>query len=345
MQPTPFAFDHQPAHDPSALYRYRDGISGVDLLIASVIHLRLFDLLARGPISEPDLCRELDIQARPGDVMVTLLASLGLVSRANGLIHATALATEHLAPDAPWNLTPYYASMKDRAQVLDMLKVMRTGKQAMWSGEAAKAWAEAMEREDFARSFTAAMDSRGILMGPRLAEAVDLSRQGTFLDIAGGSGIFACAVKHRHPGLHAAVLEKKPVDEVCRRSIANRGFAGRVEVLTADMFQDDWPTAFDTHLLSNVLHDWDVPEVLTLLRRSHAALPAGGMLLIHDAFLNAAKTGPVEVAEYSALLMQITEGKCYSTAEMDTLLREAGFRVTDHRPTAVHRSVMVAFKT
>jgi hypothetical protein len=110
------------------------------------------------------------------------------------------------------------------------------------------------------------------------------------------------------------------------------------------MFRDAWPGGFDVHLLSNVLHDWDEPTVRGLLARSHAALPSGGLLLIHDAFIDTAKTGPLHVAEYSALLMQITEGKCYSLGEMRTYLNDAGFEWLDHQTTAVARGFVLARK-
>jgi hypothetical protein len=72
----------------------------------------------------------------------------------------------------------------------------------------------------------------------------------------------------------------------------------------------------DVHLFSNVLHDWDKDRVELLLEKSFAVLPKGGMIIVHDDHINAEKTGPLPVAEYSALLMTITEGKCYSEKEM-----------------------------
>ena len=48
------------------------------------------------------------------------------------------------------------------------------------------------------------------------------------------------------------------------------------------------------------------------------------------------------VAEYSALLMNITEGKCYSLREMGGYLADAGFDWVDHQPTAVGRSFILA---
>ena len=66
--------------------------------------------------------------------------------------------------------------------------------------------------------------------------------------------------------------------------------------------------------------------------------------MIHDAHLNAEKTGPLPVAAYSALLMSVTEGRCYATSEMETLLTEAGFQAITFAETAADRSVMTALK-
>jgi acetylserotonin N-methyltransferase len=52
----------------------------------------------------------------------------------------------------------------------------------------------------------------------------------------------------------------------------------------------------------------------------------------------------LHVAEYSALLMHSTQGKCYSTSEYAELLTEAGFRPGAYHDTAVGRGFMVAVK-
>ena len=126
------------------------------------------------------------------------------------------------------------------------------------------------------------------------------------------------------------------------RAFAARGYAEKVSVVTGDMFSDAWPSGFDVHLISNVLHDWDEATVRQLLVKSHAALPTDGLLVVHDAHINGDKTGPLHVAEYSALLMNITEGKCYSLREMGGYLADAGFEWLDHQPTAVGRSFILA---
>jgi SAM-dependent methyltransferase len=332
----------EPSTDPLPLYRVRDGIVAADLLGAAVAHLDFFTWLADHPSTLGAICAHFEIHTRPADVMMTLFHAMGLVTTAGGCFHLTLRAREHLVTGSPWNLGPYYVSMKDRPQTLDMLNVLRTGKPANWGSYDPQAWAQAMEREDFAASFTAAMDCRGVLLGPAMAKQLDLSKSHALLDVAGGSGIYACSMVVRHPHLRAAVLEKPPVDAIARACITRQHCSDRVEVVSGDMFVGDWPTGFDVHLISNVLHDWEEATVRDLLKKSHEALAPDGLLLVHDAYINAEKTGPLHVAEYSALLMQITEGKCYSLSEMRTYLDQSGFEWIDHKPTAVSRSVIVA---
>jgi predicted O-methyltransferase YrrM len=275
--------------------------------------------------------------------MLSLFAAQGLIQQNGGVWILTLRGREHLSSKSPWNLSPYYTSMKDRQPTLDMLKVLKTGKPANWGSYDPQAWAQAMERADFAASFTAAMDCRGILLGPALAKKLDLSEHQAVLDIAGGSGIYACAIKARHPHVKTTVFERPPVDRIARECIAKHGV--EVDVVAGDMFKDELPEGYDVHLWSNVLHDWDDATVRTLLAKSTAALPAGGLIVIHDAFLNKEKTGPLHVAEYSALLMNITEGRCYGLGEMAKMLFDAGFDWVAHEPTAVSRSFIVARKS
>jgi predicted O-methyltransferase YrrM len=202
-----------------------------------------------------------------------------------------------------------------------------------------------MLTDEFAKTFTAAMDCRGFYLGAAMANHIDARNRRRLLDIAGGSGIYACATVARHPHLSATVFERPPVDAIARRMIEQRGYSDRISVVAGDMFADALPTGCDVHLYSNVLHDWDVDKVRLLLAASFHALEPGGVLIVHDAHLNADKAGPLPVAKYSALLMSVTEGKCYSIAEMETLLGEAGFRDVQFTPTVADRSIVTARKS
>jgi predicted O-methyltransferase YrrM len=332
-----------PHTDPTGVYRVRDGIYAADMLLTAIVHLDFFTWLAEHPSTRDDICRALDITARPADVMLTLFAAMGLVEERQQVFEPTQLAREHLVRSSPWFLGPYYESLKNRPIALDLLNVLRTGKPANWSSlKDGQDWHAAMTSDAFAAQFTAAMDCRGVYLAQAVAAAIDLSGRRRLLDIAGGSGIYACSLVAHHQDLAATVFEKPPVDAIAARAIASRGYAGRVQVSAGDMLVDPLPAGADVHLYSNVLHDWDEPAVRHLVRKSAGALQPGGLIVIHDAFLNAAKDGPLHVAEYSVLLMHSTEGRCYSVREMEQYLAEAGFRDVTYRDTAAARGVMTA---
>ena len=332
-------FTAGPATDPISIYRYRDGLYAVDLVTAA-LELDFFSWLAEHPSDLSGICEHFGFHERPVDVMLTLFAANGWIVREGKMCRVTELAREHLCSDSRWHLGPYYASLHDRPVARDYLEVLRTDRPAGWSGDkSAFDWHKAMEQEDFARKFTAAMDCRGAFLAQALAKKLDLSRRRHLLDIGGGSGIYACSLAAQNAALTATVFDQQPVDRIAGDLIRERGCAERVQVAAGNMFHG-LPEGCDVHLFSNVLHDWGVREVRQLLEVSQAALPPGGLLVIHDAFINADKSGPLHVAEYSCLLMHSTQGKCYSTAEYAALLDEVGFQPGDYTDTVVGRGFM-----
>jgi 2-polyprenyl-3-methyl-5-hydroxy-6-metoxy-1,4-benzoquinol methylase len=334
-----------PSTDPADIYRVRDALYSVDMLIVGIVHLDIFTRLADGPLELEGVCKALGTTPRPTDVMLTLFAAMGLLEKPDGRFAITALAREHLVKGSPWDLGPYFASFKDRPICQGFLEVLKTGKPVGWGGKKEeKDWTHAMEDPAFAEPFTAAMDCRGAYLAPSMAKAFNFKRSARLLDVAGGSGIYACAVAAQHQHMRASVLEKPPVDRVATAMIEKRGFGERVTVIAGDMFSAPLPGGHDVHLFSNVLHDWDEPDVRKLIKKSHDALLPGGAIVIHDAHLNREKTGPLPVAEYSVLLAHSCEGRCYSEAEMEEYLKTAGFTSVQHTPTAANRSLMTATK-
>ena len=335
--------DLLPTTDPVALLRARDGIYADDLLIAAVAHLDLFTALAEEPCDVADLARRLGLALRPADVMCTLFRAMGLLEPGPTL-HPTSLATEHLVRGAPFDLRSYLASLAQRPVCLELLEVARTDQPAPWASTAGgRAWTEALSDEGFADTITAAMDARGASLAPAMAAAIADLPGSSVLDVAGGSGVYACALLEDRPSARATVLERPPVDALARRLLAARGWAERVTVVSGDMFVAV-PEGHDLCLLSHTLHDWGERDVRRLLEQCFDALAPGGWLVDHDAHINRDKTGPLPVARYSVLLMHTTTGKCWSVPELEALLEHVGFGEIDERPAGPDRSVVVARK-
>lgn len=350
--------------DPAGLYRVRDGAYAADLLIAAVAEFDLFSWLdERGPLPAAQVCAAMGWAARPADVLLTLAAAAGLIERdlvAQDRVAVTELARQHLVAGSRFDLRAYYSSLRERPAVGEFVKVLRSDLPAAWASaspsaendseqedrddDVASDWSGRLDDVEFARRITAAMDARGAFLGPALSEAVadlDFSR---LLDIGGSSGVYAAALVEQRPQARATVFERAPVDQAARTLLRDRGLDGRIDVVEGDMFTAPLPTGFDAHLFSQLLHDWDEERVRALLAASFAALAPGGWLLDHDTHINDAKTGPRPVAEYSALLMHSTPGKCWSIGELSDFARAVGFVDVSHRPTAADRGVLLARK-
>jgi len=327
-------FARRPTTDPTNLYLHRHSLYAPELVAAAVVGLDFFSWLEKFPADLATICSSLGLAERPADVMLTLFCSMGYLEKKADTFYLTNVSRDFLVRGSPWFIGPYYMHMADRPICQGLLETLRTDKPG--------GWAEDMLDQTFAEGFTGTMDCRGLYVGPALAEQLDLAGRRRVLDIAGSSGIYACCIVATHPRMRATVFERPPVDRVAAKYIAERGFANRVDVLAGDMFRDPLPAGCDVHLWSNVLHDWDVPRVRCLLKKSFAALPSGGLVAIHDKHLNREKTGPLGIATHSVYLMARTEGRFYSMAEIETFLLEAGFRDPDYSEIVADYSIITA---
>ncbi len=334
-----------PSTDPTALYRYRDGLYATDLLAAAISEFDFFTRFGDAPIQFADIAGKFDFKPRQLDVLLSLCMAQEFISQAGDSYSLTQLAKEHLVKGSRFFIGAYFASLKKRPVVQDMIKVLQTGRPAHWGGYEEDDWHDAMEDGSFAEEFTAAMDARGPLLGQALASKVDLSGRKRLLDIGGGSGIYACCLAAANPELRCSVLEKAPVDEIAKRYIAERGYSDVVGVEQGDLFKAALPEGYDVHLLSNVLHDWDYPEVDKIIQRCSDGLNSGGLLIAHEAFLNDDKAGPVPVIEYSCILMHSTQGRCYSLPDLMPYFEKHGFQFLERFDTAADRSALVFKKS
>jgi len=332
------------AADGYDLCRIRDGIYADDLVLAAVAWLDVFGWLVEHPVDLDGLCQGLGLAPRPTDVMCTLFRAMGLLEAREDQLCPTALARDHLVVGSPSDLTPYYGSLRERPGCRELVEVLRTGEPMSWaSAEDGSDWVRQLDDVAFAHRITAAMDARGRLLAPALAQAMAEVSGQRLLDIAGGSGIYANALLDARPDLRATVVERVPVDAAAHALLADRGYTDRVTVVAGDMFAE-LPHGHDLHLLSHTPHDWDEDAVRRILDVSFAALSPGGWLVDHDAHINADTAGPLPVARYSVLLAHSTRGKCWSVSELEVFLREAGFSDVTERPAATDRSIVLARK-
>jgi SAM-dependent methyltransferase len=340
-----------PALDPAPIFEIFRGNHAMELLTAAVAHFGVFDRLAAGPVTADALHGATGLGQRQFIVLLTGLKALGLVAERDGRLAMTPLAREHLAPGGAHDVSDYIRLAADAPGVLTLVQHMRTGKLQGAAQDDDRAvfiyrdgLESAMDEDRLARHFTLMLAGRAKNIAPVLAEKVDLHGAARLLDIGGGTGLYSIAFLERYPQLRGIVFDRPAVLKVAAEFAAEHGVAERLEFVAGDMFADELPADCDVHLLSNVLHDWDVPECRRLIAKSAAALAPAGRLLIHDALLDDDLAGPLYPALFSVALMLLTEGRNYSGAEYKAWLTAAGLSPGEPIPTLVHSRVLIGAK-
>lgn len=342
----------KPNLDPTPIFELFRGAHATELLTAAVAHFNVFGQLATQPLSQVALQAQLELEVRPATVLLTALKAFGLiVENEVGLLNLTELARQHLVPGAEFDVGNYVGLAAQSPGVLDMVERLKSNTPAGADSDSGAAFiyrdgiASAMEAEESARHFTMALAGRARNVAPVLAENVAMSDARLLVDVGGGTGIYSFALLQKHPNLRAVIVDRPEVLRIAEELAVEYGVGDRVELAPGDMFADPLPTEADVVLLSNILHDWDVPECRQLLQRCAESLAPGGRLLIHDVFLNDTLDGPLPIALYSASLFYFTEGRAYSAAEYRSWLTEAGLVAGEIIPTLIHCGVLPAIRT
>jgi hypothetical protein len=184
------------------------------------------------------------------------------------------------------------------------------------------------------RAFILAMHERAKGMSAVLPHGADFSGRRRLLDVGGGPGTYSVALVQQTPGLTSTVLDLPGVLEITREIVEQHGVSDRVSLRPGNYLTSDFGTGYDAVLLSGMMHRETPDGCRLLLRKSAAALDAGGMIVVSDVFFDADdKTTPPFAISF-ALNMMLTsdEGSAHAVTEMARWMSEAGFTGIDVRP-------------
>jgi hypothetical protein len=346
--------------DATPLFEYFRGEYATQLLAAAVVEFDLFNRLGSGSSLAPDMLRQdLKLASRPFAVLMTAMRAMRLVSLdSNGHFQLTEFAREFLVAQSEFDLTGYIGLAGQSAGVRAVIEHLRTNRPVGARPQDVlrdpsetprgvgfiyrEGMDSAMEAEASARRLTLSLAGRARIVAPLLAARVPLPEGAQLIDVGGGSGLYAIAYLAADPTVSAVVWDRPEVLKIASELAHRHGVADRLTCESGDMFTDPIPSG-DVYLLSNILHDWDVPECECLLARLAEAIPEEGRLIVHDVFLDDDLGGPLPIALYSAALFTLTEGRAYSAAEYRAWLDKAGL-ITGSAiiPTAIHCGALVA---
>jgi hypothetical protein len=217
---------------------------------------------------------------------------------------------------------------------------VRTGHAAFDRAHGQTFFAYLLEHPDAADNFNAAMTGFAEATRTAVADSYDFSIFDTLVDVGGGHGALLAKVLESTPGLRGMLFDLPAVVEGARRELDARGLGDRCDFVAGDFFTAV-PAGAEGYLLTGILHDWDDPRSLAILRSCRRAIRPDGRLLIGEQVI------PDDPEPFFGKLLDLEMlvligGRERTETEYRALLERAGFALQRVIPTAAATSILEA---
>jgi demethylspheroidene O-methyltransferase len=217
----------------------------------------------------------------------------------------------------------FYADLRDPVALLRG-EVDNSQLSAYWAY--AKSEAPSSLEANQIGDYSSLMASSQAMISRDVVDAYPLSKHRRLLDVGGGKGAFISAVGQAVPKLELSMFDLPAVAALAKAALATGSVRSRVDVFGGDFFRDPLPRGADVMSLVRILHDHDDEDAMVLLRNIHAALPAGGTLLIAEPLAATAGGEVMGDAYFGMYLLAMGSGRPRTPAEVQNMLRAAGFK-------------------
>ncbi len=160
-----------------------------------------------------------------------------------------------------------------------------------------------------------------------MAKRVNLNGHNRLLDVGGGSGAYSLAFCAANPRLSATILDFPQTIDTAKRYAREAGLTDGSRIRRQ---RDNHRLAERTRCRSDVLcleRGWS-GRYPGIGESAMAALPPGGLVLVHDFMVDDAREGPPFAAWY--LLGGVFDNPtavCLTPAYVEEILRKTGFEV------------------
>ena len=303
----------------------------IPLTLRAICDLGIADRLADGPQPVETLAAAVGADPATLARMLRALAAKGIFTEEEGGFALTPLA-QPLRSDHPLSLRDVYTLLASDLQAWTGLPyTIRTGEAAFDQVHGTDYWSYLAAHPDESVRVDKWMHSINRLHLRTVLPAYPWAELAHVVDVGGGNGGFLAGLLSRCKAMRGTLFDLPHVVTGAADVLADAGVADRCTVVPGSFF-DRVPPGADAYLLKTVLPGFSDAQVVTVLSRVRAALPADGRVLLLEAVLPPGNA--YDVAKlFDIHTMVLTGGRHRTAAETEQLCRAAGLRLVEVRPT------------
>jgi demethylspheroidene O-methyltransferase len=304
-------------------------------VLAALVQLRVLDRLAEAPQSADELAPQLALSPAAAATLLDAAVALRLLKRDRDGVYApgllgTVLRTQPGIQAMVEHHALLYADLQDPVGLLrGQTRPTQLSRYWTYSGNPEAAQLTAAQ----VASYSTLMSVTQRLIAGEILDAYPIAQHQCLLDVGGGEGTFLLAAAARAPQLRLMLFDLPAVAERAREQLAEAGVQARAQCFSGDFRASGLPQGADVVSLIRVAFDHDDATVLVLLRAAHAALPAGGTLLLAEPMVVPGRDEPSGAAYFGLYLLAMGPGRPRSAERLGALIKAAGFTDVQQRKT------------
>jgi len=286
--------------------------------VHAAVKLGIFSVLGNDQLTAEEIGKKMTGSKRGVTMLLNALTAMGLLEHENSRYRNTDFSRSCLVKDEP-NYIGFI--IMHHFHLVDAWAQLH---EAVLQGApvAKRPHGEETERE----SFQMGMFNLAMAIAPTIASAINLDGRRHLLDLGGGPGTHAIHFCLANPMLKATIYDRKTTEPFARKTTERFGVADRVDFVAGDFNEDPIIGPYDVAWLSQIIHSNSPEECQALFVKTVDALEPGGLILIHDFFLNDTMDGPLFPALFSMNMLLSNHGRSYAEKEVGEMLQQAGVR-------------------
>ena len=291
-------------------------------LIRAAIELDIFTIIAKGATQAKAIGQAAGAAERGIRILCDSLTVEGMLEKRAGHYHLTrdaAVFLDRQSPACMGSMVKFLQSELLEKQFAELTESVRNGgrKDEGTVSPDNPVWVE------FARSMAPMMAMPAQLIARHLKS--DAAQR--VLDIAAGHGLFGATLAQQNRQAQIFAVDWPQVLNVAAETAKKMGVQDRFHKMPGSAFEVDFGKDYDVVLFTNFLHHFDHATCVSLLRKAHVAMKAGGRVAILEFVPNPDRVTPPPAAFFSLIMLATTQrGDAYTFPELETMLKEAGFR-------------------
>lgn len=315
---------HVARAEGAALFDLVAGFVNAQALMA-LVEFRILHLLQDGPVPARHLAGLCGVPVERMQVLLQAGAGLGLLKRhRNGDFGLAMRGASLLGVPGLEAMIRHHRALY--ADLSDPAAFFRGGQDT----ELSRFWpyvfgAAGAVDPTVTATYSNLMAESQVLVAEDTLRSVDLSGVRRLMDVGGGTGAFLAAVGAAHPHLALDLFDLPVVLQGAGERLSQAGLSDRVTLHPGSFRDDPLPKGADAISLIRVLYDHNDSTVAGLLAAVHAALPAGGRLIISEPMSGGANPDRTTDVYFAIYTMAMQTGRTRSAQEIGALLAQAGF--------------------